>query len=302
MRDMSRWLVVSLVAAVLGAVIEAQSPQPPSNSLPSVSPDGRRIAFISTRAGNPDLFVINADGTGERPLTQTPEAESKAQWSKDGHRLVYAVGKGEVSELREVDVASATMRVIGSVASRGIAVSPSGAMVAYTSGTWQASRLALARIDGSGERMLTTSEQTPIAWNPAFSPDEQWLAFTGQDANRNLQVFLVSVVNGELRALTQVTAAQGRAQVPSFSADGTRVAYQLNRKGASDLWLVHRDARQAPVPAVLANGQELNETPAWFPDGRALAFQSNRTGAMEIWVAGLDGASPRQLTGVGARR
>ena len=61
-------LVISATAALAQAVVP--SPILPDNgALPSVSPDGLRIAFVSNRVGAKDLFVIGADGTGEMQLT-----------------------------------------------------------------------------------------------------------------------------------------------------------------------------------------------------------------------------------------
>jgi Tol biopolymer transport system component len=57
------------------------------------SPDGRRIAFASTRDtrsdDNPELYVMNADGSGLRRLTREPGIEAPLSWSPDGHKLAY---------------------------------------------------------------------------------------------------------------------------------------------------------------------------------------------------------------------
>jgi TolB protein len=59
----------------------------------SLSPDGHRIAFASTRdtrdQDNPDLYVMNTDGSGVRRLTRWPGAEGVGSWSPDGRKLVF---------------------------------------------------------------------------------------------------------------------------------------------------------------------------------------------------------------------
>jgi Tol biopolymer transport system component len=48
---------------------------------PAWSPDGRSIAFRSTRDGNPEIYVMNADGSGQRNLTRSPADEGWIAWS-----------------------------------------------------------------------------------------------------------------------------------------------------------------------------------------------------------------------------
>jgi TolB protein len=53
------------------------------------SPDGRRIAFGTNRDRNGEIYVMNADGTGQRRLTRTPEHEFVLGWSPDGRKLAF---------------------------------------------------------------------------------------------------------------------------------------------------------------------------------------------------------------------
>jgi Tol biopolymer transport system component len=56
---------------------------------PAWSPDGRRIAFGTNRDRNGEIYVMNADGTGQRRLTRTPEHEFVLGWSPDGRKLAF---------------------------------------------------------------------------------------------------------------------------------------------------------------------------------------------------------------------
>ena len=56
---------------------------------PIWSPDSRRIAFLSTRDGNPDIYVMEADGSQQRRLTGTEAAEYDISWSPDGRRILF---------------------------------------------------------------------------------------------------------------------------------------------------------------------------------------------------------------------
>jgi serine/threonine protein kinase/Tol biopolymer transport system component len=73
----------------------------PSDDMnPVWAPDGARIAFVSFRKGNADVFVKNANGVGpETPLLDSAADEFVEDWSKDGRYLVYKLGKGEFEDL-----------------------------------------------------------------------------------------------------------------------------------------------------------------------------------------------------------
>ena len=59
------------------------------NAEPAWSPDGRKIAFRSTRNGNRDIYVMNADGSGERNLTRNAAWDSRPSWSPDGRKIAF---------------------------------------------------------------------------------------------------------------------------------------------------------------------------------------------------------------------
>ena len=56
---------------------------------PSWSPDGRRIAFDSTRDGNREIYVMNADGSGVTRLTHNPADDGYPAWSPDGRHIAF---------------------------------------------------------------------------------------------------------------------------------------------------------------------------------------------------------------------
>ena len=60
-----------------------------SNAEPAWSPDGRRIAFKSSRDGNSEIYVMNADGSGKRNLTRNPAQDGRPSWSPDGRRIAF---------------------------------------------------------------------------------------------------------------------------------------------------------------------------------------------------------------------
>src|SRR3954463_15286948 len=65
------------------------STDPVSDDEPAWSPNGRLIAFSSTRDGNGEIYVMNADGTRPRRLTRNPLDDTDPTWSPDGRRIAF---------------------------------------------------------------------------------------------------------------------------------------------------------------------------------------------------------------------
>lgn len=281
---------------------QAVSPAPApiiNGGLPEVSPDGLHIEFVSDRAGNDDLFVISANGTGEVQLTHTPENESPEGWTRDGKRALFSVFTNDTTRVCAIDLEGKDRYELGSVAGRAPTLSPDRKRVVYIAGTWTAMRLMVSATDGSNPQQIT--DGSSIAWNSHWSPDGKRIAFTGRNEPKGeLAVFVMNADGSDRRQVTQLAAEEGGAQWPVWSPNGRQIAIQVNnrkQKDSAHIWVVDVATGQAHILA--AHGQPyVDETPSWFPDGKRIAFQSNRTGRMEIWVMNVDGTRPRQVTGL----
>ncbi|MCP4174658.1 MAG: hypothetical protein GY758_28235, partial [Fuerstiella sp.] len=71
---------------------------------PAVSPDGKRIAFVSTRTGNYDIFVMNIDGSEIRRITTSDERDDYPAWHPDGRQLVIVSERNGAFDLHLADV------------------------------------------------------------------------------------------------------------------------------------------------------------------------------------------------------
>jgi TolB protein len=74
-----------------------------SDTRPAWSPDGKWIAFSSSRKGNPDLWMIGSDGQGLAQLTNSPTAETNPAWSPDGREIAYISTESGQMQLRSLD-------------------------------------------------------------------------------------------------------------------------------------------------------------------------------------------------------
>jgi TolB protein len=72
---------------------------PTTDDSPRWSPDGTKIVFSSTRAGNDEIFMINADGTNPTNITRNKAADWAPRWSPDGTKIAFVSDRGGESKL-----------------------------------------------------------------------------------------------------------------------------------------------------------------------------------------------------------
>lgn len=134
------------------------------------------------------------------------------------------------------------------------------------------------------------------AGQPAASPDGRLIAFSGVGTDGRLSLYLVHRDGSGLRRLTTGESDDN----PTWSPDGTRLAFGRTHLGVHALWLINVDGTGARQLVGLSDGEvsipgEYNEEPAWSPDGRRIAWARSFGGTHHIWVIDVDGANDRRL-------
>jgi Tol biopolymer transport system component len=293
--------VVALLAITAPLLVQAQQPKPPviNGGLPSVSPSGDAIAFLSNRDGDYDLYVTTPDGSELMRITKTPAFESAPLWTSCS-RLIFATWADNKSTVYAASSEAPEPTVIGAAGGRQPAISPDGKKLLFSKGQYPSMHLVESALDGSGERQLT---RTPSAqFNAVYSPDQKQIAFARSDSTRELQVWVMNADGSGERQLTQFKSEDGSPQWPAWSPDGASLAIQsgpYNRQTPTEntahIWII--DVKSGAARRLNPHDKPyLDETPSWFPDGRRIAFQSDRTGRMEVWVMNADGTGAVQVT------
>jgi TolB protein len=146
-------------------------------------------------------------------------------------------------------------------------------------------QLIVADADGENPKVILESSQ-PIM-SPAWSPDEQWLAYVSFE-NRLSGVYVQKVHTGERQL---VSARVGVNGAPAYSPDGTHLALTLSGAGGNlDIWLLDLSTQALTR---LTDDPAVDTEAAWSADGKSLYFTSDRAGGPQIYK--LDIANPKRV-------
>ncbi len=180
---------------------------------------------------------------------------------------------------------------------------PDGSMIVFSS---DATGVDLWNIFGmafSGAPKTLYIPQIPVdAWapvgstNPAWSPDSSRLAFASDiatwDEDYTAQNRDIYVTNPDGSMPTRLTTDPAADTEPTWSPDGSRIAFTTFRDGDAEICVMNADG----TGQVLVTENAASDTsPAWSPDGR-IAFVSDRDGNEEIYVMDPDGSGQARLT------
>ncbi|PYO95365.1 MAG: hypothetical protein DMD62_02105 [Gemmatimonadetes bacterium] len=240
-----------------------------SASDPTFSPDGSRVAYVSLKDGNPEIYVMNADGTGPTRLTTDPQADGHPAFSADGQTVLFhsarTAGKQQIWSVN-VDGSGLQPLTRDSVNSAPT-ISPDGQTIAYVSSRNKDIDIWLMNRDGTNQRQFTRSPQQRES-EPHFLRDGTLTYLVERrDANRTVQqVMKADLATGATTAITGTDLA-----IASFavSPSGDLVALVVNTKPQDHSHPAYRVYVQpvssgTPVP-LPTTGTEQMITPAFRP-------------------------------------
>src|SRR5467141_691444 len=137
------------------------TPDTTSASDPAFSPDGSRIAFVSQRDGNAEIYIMNADGTASTRVTNDPQPDGRPSFTPDGQALVFhSARNGGKQQIWAVNVdGSGVTQLTRDSVNSSPTISPDGQTIAYVSTRNKDTDIWLMARDGSNQRQFTRSEE-----------------------------------------------------------------------------------------------------------------------------------------------
>src|SRR5438552_6239470 len=219
---------------------------------PVVSPDGKKLLFVSELNGSRDIWIADADGQNAVPLTDDPGTEDQPAWSADGRQIVYAAfpKEGGSFDLWLMYADGSGRRRLTTTPANEIfpAWHPSGASIAYVTdvnGNFDLYTIDVR--DGHTAPLVVSPHQEA---RPAFSRDGAKPAFVRRPARGRRSDATPRVANADGTTPTELTAAPAPALQPAWSPDGRTLAFQHRGDKGWEIWTL-------ALPADIATGGRL---------------------------------------------
>jgi Tol biopolymer transport system component len=219
---------------------------------PTISPDGKMVAYVSAQSGNRDIYVQRVDGHVPTNITDdSPADDSEPAFSPDGSQIAFR------SE-RE----GGGIFVMGVTGESPYRLTDFGHNPAWSP---------------DGKRLAVSTQ--PVALRPQVHP-------------RDGELWVIDVHTGRSRPLLRFQdKRESDALQPSWSPNGKRIAFWgvSTNIGQRDVWTIDPDAPQPQRTIVrVTSDPALHWDPVWSPDGKYLYFGSNRGGTLNLWRVPID--------------
>jgi len=250
-----------------------------------------KIAFVSDRSGNSELWMMDWDGSRQTQLTKHGSLALAPSWSPDGRRLVFSSFLRGNPALYLLTPSEGYLKQLwdrGGVNSSP-AFSPNAEKIAFASSIDGNVDIWVIPAAGGEARRLTTARA--IDTQPNWAPNGRQIVFTSARSGTP-QIYLMDSDGSNVRRLSFDGNFHDEA---SFAADGTRILCTTRIKGRFQLATIDVvTGKQTVIP-----GPGDNENPTFSPDASMIAFESTRSGTTQIYVTDAEGV-PHQLTTEGS--
>jgi len=255
-----------------------------------------KIAYVSARSGNKEIWVMDYDGANQQQVTHLKSISLTPRWSPDASRIAFTcyVPFRTVTSAQICMYSAVSNRLIAFPRYRGTnsspAWSPDGSQIAFMSSQNGDPEIYVA--DASGAKLHKITFAAGVSTSPTWNPKTGKQMVFVSDRGGSPVLYLSDADGSNVQKLD--LPDMGYVIDPAWSPNGQLLAFSWRRpSGNYDIYVMDIVSRQL---VELTKDEARNERPSWAPDGRHLVFESTRTGTRQIWSMLADGTEPRQLT------
>ncbi|MBI4331827.1 MAG: PD40 domain-containing protein [Chloroflexi bacterium] len=235
---------------------------PEADYSPALSPDGKKIAFVSERDGNPEVYTMGVDGSNPLRVTNVPAPDYDPVWSPDGGSIAFVSERDGNPEIYIMSAGGATPTRLTTDAAidRYPAWSHDGTRIAFVS--YRPGNAEVYVLDVATTAVTRLTNEPAADSQPAWSPDDQRLVFVSERTGKPE----LHIMNRDGTGVTRLTDNQSVEAHPAWLNGAEWIAFQSNLDGAPEIY------------AMTSNGLDLrrltvtwgtNTEPDWAPRGGA---------------------------------
>jgi dipeptidyl aminopeptidase/acylaminoacyl peptidase len=284
-----------------------QLTQSGQDASPVWSPDGNTVAFLSSRSGEAQVYLLSLEGGEAQRLTKLSTGAGLVKWSPDGKTIAFTSSVYPVCQDDDCNKKRDEEKEKSQVKAHVFEQLLYRHWTHWNEG--KRSHLFVVPADGSAApRDLTSGADFDVPPDERggpgdinFSPDSKEICFTAvsdtmEAVSTNGDLFTVPVAGGKIK---RITTQQGFDAEPVYSSDGKYIAYhaQLKPEYESDRWRVMLYDRQTEKIENLTEGFDRSaDELAWSADSKSIYFTAeNETQKPLYEMAARPGAEPKKI-------
>lgn len=251
-------------------------------------PFAGKIAFVSKRTGNKEIYLMDYDGYNVQRLTKNGSINLDPDFSPDGREIIFTSYKRGNPDLYRRELFTGREALVAGRHGINItgAFSPDGKRIALAMSKDGNSEIYI--IDTSGRQLARLTNNPAIDVSPSWSPDGSQIAFVSDRLGKP-QVFIMNADGSNVRRLT----TSGAYNVsPRWSPKGDRILYCRQDSNGFQIYSISPDGSGD----VQLTSQGSSEHARWSPDGRFITFSSKRGGSEAIYVMRADGTGQTKVS------
>ena len=297
-----------VIADITNVDAKQLTTDPHSETYPSWSPDGTKMAYYSIDSEDSDivsLWVMNADGTGKLRIDtlnsgcfvymKLSDTGLHFDWSPDNKSIAYmrCVREEFGSDVRSIWVMDIETGKKIELASRAMYPlwSPDGTKIAYIgylSDRFDGCDLWIMNSDGADKRKLSSKAEFNT-W-PSWSPDGTKIVYTSVSENQleSAKIWVIDVDGANNAQLAS------DAKFPKWSPDRAKIAYQSDSSDGDFIWIMNPDGTDKKHLTTNPNSIEFLKS-EWSPDSTKIAYNAG-VRVEGIWVVNVDGSGEYSIT------
>jgi len=255
-----------------------------------ISPvEGAKIAFVSNRDGNWEIYVMNANGTDQTRLTNNQEDDLLPNWSPDGNKIAFMSNRDGNDGIYVMNADGSDQIMLTNYDDSYPVWSPDGQQIAFSSDRDGLKKIYVMDSNGSNQTQIT-KEDYGHDIDPNWAPDGQKITFISNRDGGEYAIYIMNADGSNQILLSHVSELE---YSPHWSPDGKKIGFVSARNGNDEIYVMNMDGSEVTR---LTNNQDSDSDPTWSPDEQEILFDSNRNGNWNIYMMNADGSNQTRLT------